>query len=509
MNRIYAVGAALALLFASAAPVRTAYAQASSTPAAPASPGQADCSSTAFMQKVFDRESKSSGGYKAVNPDTKFIGGYQMGWQSLQEAGYATSASTSNTNIVWAKDSPVQSVEEFLGNPAAQDQAYRLYAKKTYNYIDSNAKSYVGKTFNGTLITESSLVYANQFGHGRVNEYFRNGGVCNAATSDKPAPGKTKGTCVSEYLQLGSGYDVSDILGKDGGITGKCNLPAGNQEPYSGDTTSRTCPPTVSMLQSIPCLSYPASLVGFCMRYKPLQMGMSECRDAENYAQSVPPSGPQLDACKQQTFGGGTGSWSYVLACAKAQPAQGQTGEAKKSLGAADDPACYERLKGMGLQIEEKGKVDISTGGRTCIIPNATGWSGGTIPLSQKVTLNCALVEQLEDFSKAAAGMGISRMEVLGTLSCRGINNTKGTGQAKTSLHGTGNAIDINGFTVNGASVPTSRYFTNAGSRAFFDGMIQLGCSKFDGTLAFRFYKKKWTHVHWQATQKTNCDPNG
>jgi hypothetical protein len=484
---------------------------AAAAPAAGADPSK--CGADDFLKSIYGSE---SGGNYAETHNGNYLGAFAVGEPKLVDLGLAVKDGHSGNNtITWSKkanDLGIFTNQDFLNNKELQNQTIIGVKGLDWKYLSNSAQNSVGSTMsNGAIVTESGLLKGAQFGSGKVNAYVANGFKCiDGGKGVETATNDGNGICVQNFMTSGAGYDVSSITGTGKGSNGQCGMTAASSTPYSGDTTSRTCPPTVAMLQAIPCLSYPMSLVPFCLKYKPIQMNMSECQAAEKYAQSAPPSGPQLDACKAQTFGGtGTGSWSYVLACAKASPAQGEPGEAKKSLGAADDPACYERLKGKGMQIEEKGKMDISTGGRTCIIPNATGWSGGTIPLSQKVTLNCALVEQLEEFSKAAVGMGISRMEVLGTLSCRGINNTKGTGQSKTSLHGFGNAIDINGFTINGASVPTSRYFTNAASRAFFDGMIQLGCSKFDGTLAFRFYKKKWTHVHWQATEKTNCDPNG
>jgi hypothetical protein len=266
------------------------------------------------------------------------------------------------------------------------------------------------------------------------------------------------------------------------------------------------------MVQGINCMNYPASLMGFCMRYKPLQMNMSECQDAEKYAENVPPSGPQLDACKQQTFGQGTGSWSYVLACAKAQPAAGNVGSTNgKVLGNADDPACYERLKARGIDFKPIGKMDISTGGRTCIIPNALSYSGKAIKLSQTVTLNCALVEQLENYSQIMAGRGVTEMQVLSTLGCRGINNSNVTNGAKTSLHGSGNAIDINAFTVGGVKVRTKEYFSGADNshRAFLMEAQSISCTVFDGTLGFKYYKGDYSHLHFQSTEKTSCDGQG
>ena len=442
---------------------------------------------------------QSEGGYGSVNG--QYLGRYQMGNLALREAGLK------DKNNNWLNG---MSDAKFLGSPQIQDQAYNSWSQKNWGYIKSvNGQSLLGqKLSDGTVITQSSLLKAGQFGQERIGAYVNNGGVCDKTTSDD------NGVCVAEYMRSGSGFDVSNITGMQSDVNGECKStgPTQEEEKWTGDTTSKTCIPTVPMLQSIPCEIYPTSLQGFCYRWKPLQMNMPMCQAAERWAENVPPSGPHLESCKTQTFRDGTSSWSYVHACAKAEPAMGAKGQDKedqKIIGAADDPACYERLKGMGVQFEALGKMDISTGGRTCIIPNAVQYSGHGIPFDRSVTLNCALVEELENFAGQARSMGVQQYKVLLTLDCRGINNTKGSNQKKTSLHGTGNAIDINGFQTGSGLIKTSEYFSNAERRQWLEQLKIMGCSNFDGTLAFNFYKQQWTHIHWQATESTRCDPPG
>lgn len=465
-----------------------------------AAPAGGSCSLEDYKGALGMRE--ASGRYGIKSP-SGYLGRYQMGYEALQTAGLATGG-TSNSNIVWA---PGMSESKFLSSPAIQDKAYADYANANWGYL-GRAKGLSGQVLpNGKVITDSGVLMAGQFGHVRVKNYFDNGGICDASTTDG------NGVCVREYLDIGSGYDVSSLTGEpsDVGTGGECKTQTQPEEEYKGDETSKTCTPTVPMLQAIPCEKYPASIQGFCYRYKPLQMNMGECQAAERWAETVPPSGPHLESCKEQTFGKGTSSWSYVHGCAKAEPAMGKKGEDnlnQKVVGNADDPACYERLKARGIEFTPLGKVDISTGGRTCIVANAVQYNGKEVPFDKSVTLNCALVEQLEDFGPTARGMGVQEYKVLSTLACRGINNTKGTNQSKTTLHGFGNAIDINGFVVGGQLITTASYFNNPTNRAWLTKLRDIGCQNFDGTLAFRFYNGEWTHVHWQATERTSCDPN-
>jgi len=464
----------------------------------PASGGQ--CSYNDYLENL----GNSEGRYDQKNGN--YYGRYQMGYSALIEGGVALPGSTAG-NIIWA---PGYSESYFLNNPSVQDRAYQQYAKTNWGHLENvGATSLLGRRLpDGTIITQSSLLKAGQFGP-KIMQSYVNTGVCDDNSSDG------NGVCAAEYMRSGSGFDVSNITGLPSDVDGSCQQtnPVQEEQPYQGDTTSKTCIPTVPMLQNIPCAEYPASLQGFCYRYKPLQMNMTMCQAAERWAENVPPSGPHLESCKTQTFRDGTSSWSYVHACAKAEPAvgsQGQDNSSQKIVGAADDPACYERLKGMGVDFIPLGKMDISTGGRTCIIPNAVQYSGTAVPMDRSVTLNCALVEQIEHFGPMAKSMGVTQYQVLGTLSCRGINNKQGVNQGKTSLHGMGNAIDINGFQTVGGLMRTNEYWSNPTKKAWLENLKQMGCSNFDGTLAYNFYKNSgWTHVHWQATEATRCDPNG
>lgn len=486
-------------------------------PAADAGAG-AQCSTNDYLNNVAESESASSGGYEAVNSKTGYFGKYQMGRDALVDLGYASPNSPAgNSNIIWTGKNGIKSYQDFFGNHAMQEQIYREYTAMNWGYMEgtrlNNGRSVaemVGQRLpNGDVITQSGLLKGSQFGVGTLQNYFNSGMNCGAGGT-----GDDNNTCVGSFIGSANGYDVSSLIGRPTDVSGStCESPATQEEePFEGDTTSKTCIPTVPMLQAIPCEKYPGSLQGFCYRYKPLQMNMAECQAAERWAENVPPSGPHLESCKEQTFGQGTSSWSYVHACAKAEPAmgaEGQDNENQKIIGAADDPACYQRLEAMGIEFEPLGKMDISTGGRVCIVANALQYSGGAVPFDRSVTLNCALVEQIERFGPQARSMGVTEYKVLGTLDCRGINNNKGSNQSKTTLHGFGNAIDINGFQVGSQLIKTSDYFSNPTRKGWLMQLRDMGCTVFDGTLAFNFYAGNWTHIHWQATEATRCDPPG
>lgn len=451
--------------------------------------------------------SEASGNWKAVNSQTGFLGMYQMGADSLTDAGLASGGT--NGNIKWANGmSHAEGVEWFLGSPSTQNQAYDAWAKKNWGYMKP-AHGLVGNYTlpNGEKLTASGLLQAGQFGQGRVNAFAANGGICNADTIDG------NGVCVSEFMMRGNGFDVSSITGQPSDVDGQnCQQePTQPETPWDGDTTSKTCIPTVPMLANINCAEYPASMQGFCYRYKPLMMDRGMCEAAEAWAESVPPAGPHLESCKTQTFGDGTSSWSYVHACAKAEPAMGATGQDndKQTItGDPSDPACYQRLEARGVDFIQQGNMTLQSGGITCVIENSLLTKGSAIPLPSQTQMSCALAERLEDYGEAIKAFGVTGYTEVGTVNCRLMNTGGGKSNGLVSMHGRGLAIDIHGFIVGGRAINGSEWYTSATSKAWLENVKQVGCSIFDRTLAWTYYRATGeTHIHFETGENGSCDP--
>lgn len=301
------------------------------------------------------------------------------------------------------------------------------------------------------------------------------------------------------------------------------------------DKTSKTCTPTVPMLQNIPCEKYPAALQGFCQRYKPLQMNMSDCQKAEKYAENAA-KGNRENECSQQTFRRGTSAWSFVLACSYTKTDQGTTGnadDAKKnpskysnvgkggsgggggggggtSTGAADDPKCIDRLKAKVPDIKVLGQMSFgSFHGMSCTVPSAVRYRGKAIDFGQELTMDCSLAEQMENFGEAAKGAGLTRIKSLGTISCRG----QTTSGSKLSSHAVGKAHDIGVFYA-GGTYDTSQFFSNPDVKSFIQGkIIPIACAKFRGVLGPVFYINKggYKHLHVESLTKgtTECSAVG
>ena len=159
-----------------------------------------------FLEALGQRE--SSGNYKAKNK-LGYIGKYQMGETAMIDAGYYKKSS-GNYNNDWSgeftgKDG-VYSVEDFLNNPAAQENAQNIYKKLQWGYLKNDgAAKYLGQNIGGITITQSALLGgAHLGGQGHVINYLRSGGKDDFKDDN--------GVHISEYMREFQDYDVSDII---------------------------------------------------------------------------------------------------------------------------------------------------------------------------------------------------------------------------------------------------------------------------------------------------------
>lgn len=289
------------------------------------------------------------------------------------------------------------------------------------------------------------------------------------------------------------------------------------QEQANLDKTSKTCNPTVPMLQAIPCEKYPSNLQGFCNKYKPLQMNMSECQAAEKYAEKAT-KGNRENECANQTFGKGTSAWSFVLACSYAKTDQGQLGDSTQAkqqtsgssgsgggqtTGTEADPQCVNKLRAKIPDLKVLGQYSFGGG---CTVASAVRFRGKAVDFGSELTMDCSLAEKMEEFGEALKGMGVTRMTNYGTLACRNIRNASGTSNSKSS-HGYGMAVDIAAFQTGSGQISVTKYFSDQSARNFLENqMLPLACKTFKGVLGPRFYKGKYLHYHFETKTRTRCD---
>lgn len=162
---------------------------------------------TAFFDALGFRE--SSNNYSANS--NGYLGKYQLGEGSLIDQGYVNNDGTNNNDYSggWTGKDGVYSIQEFLSNHSAQENAVRGYAQTNWNTIRNlGLDSYVGNTINGIKITPSGLIAGmHLLGAGDsdgsplgLRHFLESNG------SIDPVDGN--GTPVSEYLQQFQDFDM-------------------------------------------------------------------------------------------------------------------------------------------------------------------------------------------------------------------------------------------------------------------------------------------------------------
>lgn len=160
------------------------------------------------LQDFFDALGKreSGGNYQAFNK-YGYAGKYQMGEAALIDAGYYKKNGKYNND--WSgtftgRDN-VHSINEFLNNPKAQENAQIAFKKRQWLYLKAvGADKFLGKYINGYCITHSGLLAgAHLKGAGGVIEYLKSNGSINSKDAF--------GTSVESYMKNFAGYDVSSI----------------------------------------------------------------------------------------------------------------------------------------------------------------------------------------------------------------------------------------------------------------------------------------------------------
>lgn len=158
-----------------------------------------------FLNDLGARE--SGGNYKAFNK-FGYAGKYQMGEAAMIDAGYYKKVSRIYNNdwtgTFTGKDN-VHSIQDFLNNPQAQENAQIVFKKKQWNYLKAvGADKYSGEIINGYKITDSGLLAgAHLKGAGCVITYLKSQG--------KNISKDAFGTSVESYIKKFADYDVSII----------------------------------------------------------------------------------------------------------------------------------------------------------------------------------------------------------------------------------------------------------------------------------------------------------
>ncbi len=429
-------------------------------------------------------QAESGGDISVVNKQG-FIGKYQVGEAKLIDTGWAigtpgAKSSFDNLNIVWsdkAKKYGINSLEDFKSNEAVQDLVKAEIDQWNQKMLSSTAKGMIGQSIDcsgtggssSTPLTFSMLVQGAQFGHGKVNAWAKNGGNCVNGAGSSTNDGNNK--CVTYMM---------------------CK--AANCSSIEKDMSKKTCSVTMPMIKAIQCSNYTGQNLALCNAARPYLMTDGECNAAEAMSEKAN-KGPNKEKCENLTFGPGTGSWSFALACSWASEAVAdQDGAANSTTPVTpDDPQCIAKLKGMGIDFTEQGTVNLgTTGGNNCVVNNAVTSSGTALSWGVQLQMDCNLLYAMETFSQKIKGLGVTGYYGVSTTACRKIiNNSKSSGTAM-SWHSYGKAFDFSGVLVGGKKVSMG----NVNNPGTPDGQLALqiksiACSTFSGVLtpAWESYK--------------------
>lgn len=441
--------------------------------------GNSSCGNDGALEAIAKIESAGAGGYKAVNY-AGFLGKYQIGEGKLQDLGYAAKDGNYKDNkFQWtqkAKDKfGISSNQDFLNNTDAQEKIYAEINKLNISYL-GNANNAIGQTMGGCgkTIDQTSLLAGAQLGADKVRKYIQNGNRCIPGKST--GTNDANGTCVEKFMCATAG----------------CN-------PVEKDMSKKTCDVVMPMIEGITCSNMPSNMQGFCNTYRPYLMTRSECASAEAMSEKAN-KGPNKEQCENQTFGPGTGSWSYVLACSYGSDfVADQDGVENSNTGPMSDPACVEKLKGMGVNPRVMGQYNYSSGGQSCLVENAVSVNGAAVPFGRWVTMTCDMAVAMENWGQQLKGLGVTGYTDVQSLSCRRMRTAKGV-KNKMSEHSYGRAVDVPGLIVGGRRISFGAIHQPATAEgAIVTQAKAFACSTFRQVLSPTYKEYAGTYVHFHV----------
>ena len=471
--------------------------------AAPASgSGQVVSENTCDIGSILDKF-ESGGSYTADNKNG-FIGKKQWGAQALEKMGYLKEGASKAGDFAtynpdnWTGKNGIFNTDQFKAATSVQDGLFMEYNNSQMEEFGaSRAAGVMGQSFGDggcdSPMTEGGLrMGVHLIGSGGMMEYVKANGFCGAKGETAPnghvLKYKTKdksGTCGSTYVCAGNTCSV-----------------------VKTDMSKKTCGIVMPMIEKISCSNFTGQSRTLCNYARPYLMTRAECDSAETMAENAQ-KGPNFEACKNQTFGSGTGSWSYALACSYASTAVADQDGVQNPPGVISDPACMEKLKGMGVEFDTLGTVQNGQfNGFTCSIQNAVALRGTAIPFGARLTMTCDMAIAMENFGQKIKGMGVTGYYGIGsTRECGPMRDKTGNKPGTITNHALGMAVDIPGVVIGGRKVSMGAFVTNPGTP---DGAVTaqlkaIACSTFRGVLSpsYAGYVGKYVHFHveWGKNQ--------
>jgi hypothetical protein len=450
-------------------------------------------------------QGESGGDAKAVNTQTGFRGLFQIGEGKLIDLGYAVRSGNStldndNKNVVFtdkAKAEGIGSWEDFGNNPDFQRKIKAQIDSLNQNQFSAAAKNMVGSTINcggsPTTVSMAMLTQGAQFGAGKVNAWAANGGNCIAA----PAGNKRVGSATND--------------GNDKCVTWQmCN--ASSCSNVTKDMSKKTCDsPVMPMIKAISCSNFTGQNLQLCNYAKPFLMTDGECASAEAMAEKAN-KGPNKEKCENQTFGPGTGSWSYALACSWASEAVAdQDGAANNTNPPMEnDPECVNKLNSMGVQFTFRGqRTNGSNNGTACVIAKSVSATGTAVPFGTTLEMDCEMLLAFEQFGQKLKSLGVTSYYGISSVSeCRRIRTKAGYGKSMSN-HGYGRAVDFSGVIIGGKKVSMGKIWETGTAEGQTAAQIKnIACATFRGVLSptYKGYVGAYFHNHVDMGSGHYCE---
>jgi hypothetical protein len=170
--------------------------------------------------------------------------------------------------------------------------------------------------------------------------------------------------------------------------------------------------------------------------------------------------------------------------------------------------ACLARLAAQDVAYRALDSVPAA--GPSCRVDTAVRVSRVEAPLNHPAVMSCALAARLDDFEREVVqplareefGRRVSRIDHLGSYSCRGIN-----GGGRLSQHASGLAIDIAGFRLaDGSTVMVERDWTEAGPKQrFLQRLARRACGYFSVVLTPDSNAEHHNHIHLDIGPERLC----
>ena len=182
-----------------------------------------------------------------------------------------------------------------------------------------------------------------------------------------------------------------------------------------------------------------------------------------------------------------------------------------RAVAAAQAPLqCYAALRATGASFRPLPDKALDNG---CGMTGAVQLLDIGTPVTNLGAMTCGLAERFTSWvrgavqpaARGAFGVGVARIESLGTYSCRPLNNQAG---ARLSEHGRANAVDVAAFVLaDGRRITVAGDWNGADERArrFLRAVHDEGCRRFGVALgpdANAFHRD---HLHFDMGRGPYC----